>query len=117
MHDVTSTKNVDFTLDETALEYLFTAIVEQLDLQLGNDLGITGVDIDVKDENFSLEAAGKIFFFSTVVRCKLGFEETEEAFVIHLNDLKAGSLDFLTIGRFLTWFIDVGEAEKALAEN
>ena len=77
VHNAKEDKEVNFTLDETALEYLFTSIVDKINLQVNDELGLSGVDIDVADEKYTLEVAGKAYFFSTVVRCELKFDETE----------------------------------------
>ena len=115
-HNVSTTKNVDLLLDETALEYLFLSIVKQINMQ-DEDMGISGVDVDVENETYNVELGAKLFFYRTVFRCGLSFEETSDAFVIHLENLKAGSLNLLTIGKPFTIFINTDDIEKGLAEN
>ena len=117
MHDVASTSNVNFLLDEEALEYLFTSIIDKLKTDDDSKVNVSGVDIDVVDGAYYLEASGKAFFYKTVIRCGLKFIEDNGSFTICLENLKVGKMNLLKLGKLATPFINEKELKKSLEKS
>ena len=116
-HNATTTKNVDFRLDEEALEYLFLSIMNSVNEKATDDLGLSGINVDVKDNEYSVEISGKIFFYKTLISCGLSFEETSEAFKIKLEGLKAGKLNLYSLRGLSRLFLRSKKIEESLAKN
>ena len=117
MHNVSTTNNVDLTLDEEALEYLFLSITNSVGEDVKNAVDISGVDVDVKDGKYNLMLSGKVSFYKTLITCGLSFEEDSEAFKIKLEGLKAGKINVYTFRGIASIFLRANKIEESLAKK
>ena len=117
MSNSVSEKKVNLLLDEEALEYLFLSITSTIGKEANKALNITGIDVDVVDSKYSLMMSGQVSFYKTLITCGLSFKETDEAFSIKLEGLKAGKLNVYSFRWLASLFVNSKKIEESLEKK
>lgn len=111
--NVENTDNIDFKLDEEDLEYLFYSIVTSIKFP-NEAVKLTGANVDVVDEKYTLQISGQLGAFKTVITSNIDLNETHGNFTITLNSLKLGKVNLLGVGKKLLSFTNDATIEEAL---
>lgn len=110
--DVNETNNVSFTLDELDLEYILFPIINNI--SLNDNVKLTGVNVDVVDEKYTLQVSGSFYLFSSVITANIDMNYINECFIISLNQFKVAKVGLYPILKNLLKVVDANNIKEKL---
>ncbi|MBR4237510.1 hypothetical protein IKQ02_03660 [bacterium] len=114
--DSVSSNEANIVFDEEELEYLLYPILKSIDISSPR-IAFTGVNVDVINGEYKIEVSAQFLgMFKTVATANLDFGFENQIFSIKLNELKAGSMSFTSIGKLVIKSINQEEVKKSLKE-
>ena len=109
-----ATGDVDFLFSEEDLEFLFCAMIREIEEPTG--ISLDGVDVSVDDGAYTLSVFGMAGPLSTVIRAGISFSEERGNFTMTLHQVSAGSLELLRgIGQWILQKVKAETIENSLA--
>lgn len=108
------TNEVEVLFSEEDLEFLFYAILREIDMPSG--ITLDGVDVAVENGVYTLAVSGTFGILPTVFRAGLGFHEENGNFSVTVEQASAGSLQLLKgLGKLIVRGLDAEKLESSLA--